>query len=80
MVQSPTIFDEWRDKSAHLFLLKNSAVAWSSHDFPPYGNADHELGAKIAAGDKVLLSYASANHDERHFPDPDVFDPDRKSS
>jgi cholest-4-en-3-one 26-monooxygenase len=39
---------------------------------------DHELrGQSIAAGDKVLLSYASANHDERHFVAPEVFDPCR---
>lgn len=29
-------------------------------------------------GDKVLLLFGSANRDERAFPDPDVFDIDRK--
>jgi cytochrome P450 family 142 subfamily A polypeptide 1 len=36
---------------------------------------DHELrGVEIAAGDELLLMYASANRDERVFDDPDRFD------
>ncbi|GAA3768575.1 cytochrome P450 [Streptomyces phyllanthi] len=31
-------------------------------------------GALIPAGARVLHSYGSANRDERHFPDPDLFD------
>jgi cytochrome P450 len=31
-------------------------------------------GAPIAAGDKVLIFYGSANRDERRFVNPDVFD------
>lgn len=31
-------------------------------------------GVVIPAGRRVILSYASANRDERHYPDPDVFD------
>jgi len=39
---------------------------------------DHEVhGRHIREGDKVLLAYVSANRDERHFPDPDAFDPGR---
>jgi cholest-4-en-3-one 26-monooxygenase len=37
---------------------------------------DHELaGVRIAAGDKVVMSFSSANRDERRFADPDIFDP-----
>lgn len=37
--------------------------------------ADVELaGVKIAAGDKVVVYYASANRDDAVFPDPDRFD------
>jgi cytochrome P450 family 142 subfamily A polypeptide 1 len=37
--------------------------------------ADTVLGGKqIAAGDKLLLLYPSANRDERQFADPDTFD------
>jgi cytochrome P450 len=31
-------------------------------------------GTTIPAGDRVLILYASANRDERHFPDPERFD------
>lgn len=31
-------------------------------------------GTLIPAGTRVLLSYASANRDERHYPDPDRYD------
>jgi cytochrome P450 len=39
---------------------------------------DLELGGQaIAAGDKVVVYHVSAHHDERRFPDPHRFDPDR---
>jgi cytochrome P450 len=34
----------------------------------------HVDGTTIPAGDRVLVLYASANRDERHYPDPDRFD------
>ena len=37
--------------------------------------ADYDAGGTtIPAGDRVLILYASANRDERHFADPDRFD------
>jgi cytochrome P450 len=37
--------------------------------------ADYDAaGTTIPAGDRVLILFASANRDERHFPDPDRFD------
>jgi cholest-4-en-3-one 26-monooxygenase len=37
---------------------------------------DHEVaGVRIAAGDKVVMSFSSANRDERQFANADVFDP-----
>jgi len=35
-------------------------------------------GTPIRAGDKVVVSFASANRDERVFADPDRFDPARQ--
>jgi cytochrome P450 len=37
-------------------------------------------GVRIAAGDKVVVSFLSANRDETVFPDPDVFDVRRSSA
>jgi cytochrome P450 len=42
---------------------------------------DVELGGQaIAAGDKVLISWASANRDEGEFACPHAFDPDRDAN
>jgi cytochrome P450 len=39
---------------------------------------DVELGGKlIPENAQVLIMFASANHDARQFPDPEIFDPDR---
>ncbi|WP_263101875.1 cytochrome P450 family protein [Kitasatospora sp. DSM 101779] len=35
-------------------------------------------GTRIAAGDRVWLSWAAANRDPARFPDPDAFDPARQ--
>lgn len=35
-------------------------------------------GKHMKAGDFVCLAYGSANRDERQFPDPDVYNPERK--
>ncbi len=35
-------------------------------------------GQTMKAGDKVILAYGSANRDERKFPNPDVYDINRK--
>jgi len=35
-------------------------------------------GETIRAGDKVVLAFGSANRDERKFPDPDIFDIERR--
>ncbi|NUS84286.1 MAG: cytochrome P450 [Streptomyces sp.] len=42
---------------------------------------DHEIGGvPLAAGSRVALLYASANRDERHYPDPTRFDITRRPS
>jgi cytochrome P450 len=43
--------------------------------------ADTEIGGcAIEQGEKVIISWASANHDEREFPNPDEFDLDRTTN
>jgi cytochrome P450 len=43
--------------------------------------ADIEIGGQtIPAGYTVLISYAAANRDPRHFPDPDTFRLDRENT
>ena len=37
-------------------------------------------GQTMRAGDKVILAYGAANRDERKFPNPDVYDIDRKTN
>lgn len=42
---------------------------------------DLELrGKKLREGDKIYLSYCSANRDEEHFPDPDRYDITRENA
>lgn len=51
----------------------------SIHNFRRTATKDTEIaGQAIAAGDKVVIFYPSANRDPGHFADPDVFDPRRK--
>lgn len=52
-------------------------IRWTSpvRHFLRYATVDTEIaGHHVAAGDRVMLSYASANRDETVFADPDTFD------
>lgn len=43
--------------------------------FTRYAAEDYEMaGVTIPAGSRVMVMYASANRDERHYPNPDSFD------
>jgi hypothetical protein len=61
-------------------LADNAAlesIRWASpvRSFLRYAQEDTEVGGRpIAAGERVLLSYPSANRDEAVFADPDRFD------
>ncbi len=58
--------------------LVEECVRWASPamNFRRTATVDHELrGQQIKAGDKVVLSFSSANRDERVFADPDRLDP-----
>lgn len=48
--------------------------------FTRLADTDYEAGEVfVPAGDRVAILYGSANHDERHYPDPEVFDIERKA-
>ncbi|TDD77840.1 cytochrome P450 [Actinomadura rubrisoli] len=72
--------DEWRRLREDRSLLPTAVeeiVRWVSpiNQFRRTALADVELGGrKVAAGDKVVLFYGSANRDERVFEDPFRFD------
>ncbi len=43
--------------------------------FTRFAQSDYTMGeVAVPSGDRVLLLYGSANRDERHYADPDVFD------
>jgi cytochrome P450 len=65
------------DFEAHQRTAIEEIVRWATPviHFRRTVTAECELGGeRLAAGDKVVLFYASANRDERVFADPDRFD------
>jgi cytochrome P450 len=72
--------EQWRHLRADPGLLPAAAdevLRWTcpTHFMRRTATADTELsGAKIRAGDKVVLWYVSGNRDEAEFRDPDAFD------
>jgi cytochrome P450 len=80
LVQNPVAYRRLRAEPA----LLTSAVEEMLRVHPPVltfrRTATRTLqlgGATPAAGDKVVVYHVSANHDERRFPDPHRFDPER---
>jgi len=78
---TPGALDAARDDPARLDAALDEALRWES----PVQMVMRELaepveiaGQRLAAGECVTLSIGSANRDERHFVDPDRFDPDRR--
>ena len=67
----------WDDFDGHAKTAVEEIVRWATPviHFRRTATADTELsGQQIAAGDKVVLWYNSANRDERVFADPYRFD------
>ncbi|WP_280400233.1 cytochrome P450 [Nocardia carnea] len=49
--------------------------------FPRWAHEDVELaGRRVRAGDMVLARLGAANRDPAHFPEPDIFDPNRNAA
>ncbi|HEY7016071.1 MAG TPA: cytochrome P450 [Streptosporangiaceae bacterium] len=75
--EHPEQWDRLRADPGLLGTATDEVVRWScpTHFMRRTATADTELGgAKIRAGDKVVLWYVSGNRDEAEFADPDVFD------
>jgi cholest-4-en-3-one 26-monooxygenase len=79
-IEVPGVFDEWLGGDCPTNVVEE-LIRWRGPvlSFRRTAAEDHVLGGQqVSAGDKVLLSYASANRDERHFADPDTFDAHRQ--
>lgn len=79
-----TFPDEWRklrDNPKLAVSAANEIVRWESplQNFGRWTTTAATLsdGVAIPAGRRVIVSYASANRDERQFADPDIFRIDR---
>jgi len=72
--------DQWDAMAADPALVPGAVeelIRWVTplNNFFRTATADVEVaGIPIAAGDRILLAYPSANRDERVFADPDAFD------
>jgi cytochrome P450 len=75
--ERPEQWDRVRADPGLLGTATEEVLRWScpTHFMRRTAAADAELGgAKIRAGDKVVLWYVSGNRDEAEFGEPDVFD------
>jgi cytochrome P450 len=75
--------DQWEKIRANRALLKPAVLeimrlASPAQYFTRVTTRDVEVaGVTIPSGSRLILMYASANHDEREFPDPERFDVER---
>ena len=75
--QYPGQWDRLRASPELLGTATDEVIRWScpTHFMRRTATVGTELGgARIRAGDKVVLWYVSGNRDESEFPRPDVFD------
>lgn len=81
LAREPDLLAGLREGSVDLRLAIEEWLRWSPPVFYMRRTATCDTtlgGVEIAAGDKVLMYYASANFDEDMFEDPDRFDPGRR--
>ena len=77
LATTPGAYDAVRADPGLIPGVVNESVRIGSpiRGFTRYAAADYDVdGTTIPEGARVLVLYASANRDERHYKDPDVFD------
>ncbi len=77
LANTPGAYDDLRAEPALIPSVVNEAVRLASpiRSFTRYATKDVEIGdGVIPKGGRALILFASANRDERHYPDPDRFD------
>jgi cytochrome P450 len=79
--------EQWDKVRANPALLSKTGIveivrmATPIQYFTRHVTTDVEIeGVTIPEGSRVVIMYASANRDERQFPDPDVFDVERRAA
>jgi cytochrome P450 len=80
LADNPGEWDRFRRGGIDSKVAANEIIRWATpvHFVRRIATEDTELsGARISAGDKVAMYYASGNRDEAHFEDPDRFIIDR---
>ena len=76
----PEQWDRFRTENIDPKIAADEIIRWATpvHYVRRIATKDTELsGARIAAGDKVAMYYASGNRDEQHFDNPHNFIVDR---
>ena len=77
LIEHPDQAQRLRDDASLWDTAVEEMLRWGSsiHNFRRTATCNTEIGGvPIAAGEKVVMYYASANRDERVFPDPHRFD------
>ena len=77
LATTPGAFDAVRTEPDLVPSVVNEAVRLASpiRGFTRYAAEDYDAdGMLIPKGSRVLVLFASANRDERHYPQPDIFD------
>ena len=78
--RNPEQFDKVRNDRSLVRAAVHEALRIGTpvRAFTRLVDTDYEEGdASLPAGDRVVILYAAANHDERHYPNPQMFDIER---
>ena len=80
LANTPGAYETLRENPDLIPGVVNESVRLAApiRSFTRYAATDYDMGeAVIPQGSRVLILYASANWDERHYPDPERFDVQR---